>query len=302
MEVGSPQVLLVDGGADPELQLYYTSALEQIPAVFNVVEATDSTPTTSQMMQYPVVIWFTGNARNSLSDDNMSAIGDYITGGGNVVLTGKDGFDAPSYSEWLNLYFGAHIETDSVPALSVDGVSGDELGDGFNLIIFGSVGANNQQSPSVLAADEGTIFQRYSLLGNPPAGVRYDGSILLGFGLEACYSSGINLSLAEALRRFMEWFGVEIYSPARQQMQKPVSLVVSAYPNPFNSAIKFEIKNAQRGFYIEIFNLNGKRVFSADEDGNRKVIWRPQGIPTGVYLYRVKASGDENSGKIIYIR
>ncbi|RKZ25427.1 hypothetical protein DRQ26_05890, partial [bacterium] len=184
--VGNPQVLLVDNSGEPELQSYYTSALKNISVVYNVIEAADTVPAAELMSQYPAVIWFTGNARNSISADNLDAMNEYLAGGGNLLLTGQDGFDSVYYDDWLDEHFGGHTEEDSFFVMTIDGIADDELGDGFNLIIFGSAGANNQRSPSSILNVSGTPFLEYVVSGSPVAGIRFDSgeskSILLGFG------------------------------------------------------------------------------------------------------------------------
>ena len=304
--IGNPQVLLVDNSGETTLEAYYTAALKDIPVVYNVVEATDSTPSSATMAQYPAVIWFTGNAENSLSDENKTALGNYLDGGGKVLLTGQDGFDDVSYSSWLDDYFGGHISDDSLFVMAINGVSGDELGNDFNVVIFGAAGANNQQSPSALQSTAGTEFLRYNATGNPVAGIRYDSgsfrSVMLGFGLEAVYRSGIYIPLNEALAKILDWFGIEIFSDISENEQKPNVMRIFAYPNPFNSTIQFSVDGCNDDFSISIFDLRGNKIFSKMCSYKATVKWQPGNISTGIYLYKISAGEKNFNGKVIYIK
>ena len=66
------------------------------------------------------------------------------------------------------------------------------------------------------------------------------------------------------------------------------------YPNPFNPATTLTYSLAAAGrVRIEIFNLLGQRVAQLQDQwqpqGDHEVTWRPEGLPGGVYIYRISA-------------
>ncbi len=307
LPVGSPQVLIVDGSGEPGLIDYYTAAFDEIPVIWNGFTATDSTPTAEVMSEYPVVLWFTGGARNCLTAQNMLEISSYLDGGGKLVLTGQDGFDDPSYSDWLAEYFGANVADDSLFALYVNGVAGDVLGDGFDLMIFGSAGANNQRSPSALDPLGGTPFATYSASGSPVAAVRYDAgafkTVVAGFGLEAVVESGANISLGEALRRILDWLGVPIYSSCSEGLSKPRAVSLSARPTPFNDfvALRFDGPAGAVGV-LRVFDPLGRVVFERELGAGDVVRWSPRGCSAGVYICRVDSQAGRAVAKVVYLK
>ncbi len=221
--IGSPQVLLVNGSGVENYTHYYRNALKQIPIVYEQISATESAPTASYMNRFPIVIWFTGDAENSISSQNMDAISEYLDSGGNFVLTGQDGFDDDEYNEFLDNYFGASVDIDSIMTGLVDGIEEDTLGSGFNLMIAGASGANNQHSSSTLSPTSGTPFLQYRFEDEPFAGIRYEttnfNTILLGFGMEAIgFEGGGHINLQSALTRIIQWFGTQIYSQVQNEI------------------------------------------------------------------------------------
>ena len=83
-------------------------------------------------------------------------------------------------------------------------------------------------------------------------------------------------------------------------------------PNPFNGATEISYSLAQRGkVELAIFDLMGRLVISL-EDGDRaagphKVIWRGvdhrgEGVPSGVYLCRLRTPEFSQSIKLLYVQ
>ena len=76
------------------------------------------------------------------------------------------------------------------------------------------------------------------------------------------------------------------------------------YPNPFNSSttIKFSIQNSSH-VALEIYDLHGRKVdnFSAghSEAGEYEILWDAGDLPSGIYLYCLKAEKHMQTGKLI---
>ena len=89
---------------------------------------------------------------------------------------------------------------------------------------------------------------------------------------------------------------------------RPEDIAITAYPNPFNSAVTIRFSVLGSGFSrIEIFDINGKMVGSlgAPITDNRtpitEFVWMPdESIGSGIYLVRIK--GTNAATKIIYMK
>ncbi len=79
------------------------------------------------------------------------------------------------------------------------------------------------------------------------------------------------------------------------------------YPNPFTTAtrINFSLPEGAE-VRIDVFNVLGKRVAElvkgVMEAGKHRVDWQPEGLPSGVYFYRLKANGASKTGTMTLVR
>ncbi len=99
---------------------------------------------------------------------------------------------------------------------------------------------------------------------------------------------------------------------------KPEAFAISAYPNPFNSAVTI---TAPAGAEVEVFDVNGRYIktlrpsaTSLEKGGTDSAplhkggqggsyIWQPgDNIGSGVYLVRATVGGEGASRKIIYLK
>ncbi len=314
--VGFPQVLLVNNSGTDDFTHYFTDALHDIQVVYDKIDASDSEefPDYDYLSQFNTVLWFTGDAENSINSFQREAIAGYIASSTedtphNFILTGQDGFDGSEYEDFLADNFAARVSTDSVRAMTVLGATGDSLGEGFNVMIFGAAGANNQNSPSVIEPVEpsGTAFAFYNGNESLPAAVRHTvgtaKTVVFGFGLEATGARTTTfLDLAGVLRRLLEWFDVPLYSGiGATAASKPEEINLTVAPNPFNGATKFDIHTTGK-FILKIYNLTGEEVFSTTGTGPSAVIWNPRQLGSGIYLYKLNAAGRILTGKVIYLK
>ena len=87
-------VLLVDDDQDgPDVRIYYTSALDELDAAYDVWDvASQGDPSTDDLMGYQMVIWFTGYPRSdTFTSANETAVAAYLDAGGrNFFLSSED--------------------------------------------------------------------------------------------------------------------------------------------------------------------------------------------------------------------
>ncbi|MFZ1852724.1 MAG: T9SS type A sorting domain-containing protein, partial [Nitrosomonas sp.] len=79
------------------------------------------------------------------------------------------------------------------------------------------------------------------------------------------------------------------------------------YPNPFNpqTAIEFEIPETALT-EMSVFNMTGQKIQtllnSTLEKGKHKLSWKPDGLASGVYLYRLQSGNYSLTKKLNLIR
>jgi aminopeptidase N len=96
---------------------------------------------------------------------------------------------------------------------------------------------------------------------------------------------------------------VEIHSttgvPGEEVSAPSNFALIGNYPNPFNSSTVIKFRLAEAGnLSIDIFNLLGQRVETLVSGmvgaGEHELVWNGDGVPSGVYFYRLTA-GDRSS-------
>jgi len=110
---------------------------------------------------------------------------------------------------------------------------------------------------------------------------------------------------------------------------KPEAFKISAYPNPFNSAVIITVSGkATSPLQIEVFDINGRRINviarSASDEAispnnrssvpldarrdavsinNHEFVWQPdESLPSGVYLVRATIEDETTSKRIVYLK
>ncbi|RKZ30237.1 hypothetical protein DRQ36_06205 [bacterium] len=110
---------------------------------------------------------------------------------------------------------------------------------------------------------------------------------------------------------FFDIIGVEELSPTR-----PEDIAISAYPNPFNSAVTISVGASHASpANVEIFDINGRIIYETPVGAGSKpacmsggsrtlpyeVIWSPDNsLGSGIYLVRIK--GTNAATKVVYLK
>ena len=89
-------------------------------------------------------------------------------------------------------------------------------------------------------------------------------------------------------------------------------LLLKAYPNPYNSTIKFQINSRVNGpAELNIFDISGKMVYSFDNlninSGNNIFIWNSinkegKSVPSGLYLISLKKGNNTINQKVLLVK
>jgi hypothetical protein len=133
-----PCILLVDDDNDsPDVQSYYTAALDDLGYDYNLFDVGGGGadgPTLAELEGYKMVIWFSGDkygdsaGPNGTDEENLTA---YLDGGGRLFLSSQDYLYDFGLTDFGVEYLGIGSYTsDSGNASTQYGVSGDPVGDG----------------------------------------------------------------------------------------------------------------------------------------------------------------------------
>ncbi len=144
-------------------------------------------------------------------------------------------------------------------------------------------------------ASEGFVKFRVSQIADNPTGTHIDNSATVFMGFDAPFQTATYTHVigGDSLLDFVIISDVD--TP-----QLPDGVTVSAWPNPFASAIVFEAKNLQcKELTINVYDINGRHVRQEKAPGNLLRLQR-NGLPSGIFTYQLAADGvTVHTGKIV---
>ncbi len=214
VSVGS-NILLVDddqGGGDPHAnyESSYTGVFDTLKSVYDMWDKSNQPDTAVDYSQYDVVIWFTGDHRDSIfSHADVQNLMDFLDNGGRLFLTSQDAVEClsgsadPLFHQFMTDYL--HVDYDGnctgLVKLSVPGKVGDEIGDGLYMYLSDASSPQNQTSVDMLVpdsqADTVAVYADvwWATTEDSVAAVKFANDVfrvvLFGFGFEGMNYDGL---------------------------------------------------------------------------------------------------------------
>jgi hypothetical protein len=187
-------VLIVDDDGGNPYEDYFIDALDFSGYTFGVWDRMATGPSASALSNFPAVVWGTALANPTLDADDREALGDYLDAGGRLFITGQDiGWELHDIGgtayQWYRNYLHADFIADDTNDYTLDGVPGDPISEGIDLVIQDGDGASNQEYPDDIdpADDSATVIWKYD--ANRNGAIRADTGtykvVYLSFGFEA---------------------------------------------------------------------------------------------------------------------
>ena len=314
------RILVVDDDAGSSYEGYYQKSLDRLGLLRRTFSVADSArPPIGSLAAFtipPVIVWMTGNDTvEAMTAAERNLILDHLNTGGSAIISGQN---IAEYSDSADLLLEKTLGirwTGNVAPWLVVGFAGDPIGNGVSYSFGG--GAGNQTSidrlelaPGALGTPTKTLYHKFPGSDTTMlAAARIVGpggfwtAAFYGFGLEGLPAERLDSLLARSLRFFDQT--VTSADPS-DQVRAPLAFELSQnYPNPFNpsTTIQFSLP-ARAAITVRIFDISGRQVRSLlkeeREAGSHSVIWdarddRGQEISSGVYFYRLEASGADGS-------
>lgn len=316
--LGRP-LLVVDGDGG-EVAPFYLQVLNE-DGLFYELWSSDNATLDNYFDDYKTVIWFTGDAGNGLSEDNIAGLETFLDNGGHLLLSGQDIAELmPEGSTFLADYLGVNFVMSVPTVYFVYGRDGDMFFDGVQLLLQGDQGAGNQTSVDVIEAIPGSgavpVLDYQGTFGvagiakyNPDTDARV---IFTGFGLEGIHVQNPSYtSRADFIHTAFDYFadplGVEDPTPTAR-----VTALRQNYPNPFNpsTSIRFALATDSH-VSLKIFDSAG-RLVSTLVDGNRAagdyaVTWNGQEnsgaeAASGVYFYQLQTDERTETKRMVLMK
>ncbi len=330
--VGGINVVLIDADDSPfsaEMASYYAVALDSILCPVTYWDIATQGPPPASLLDYSVMVWFTGSIRSQLahtiSSGEVAYLRSYLDQGGHLLLTGQDiaeQLTQTADSTFLRDYLGVRYLDDLRP-YDADVLNESPIGAGWKLRVAGSQGASNQLDTDLLEVLPGSTpaFQLKSFdgtetgIGGVTRTLPNNGQVVfLSFGIEAVTTSHANLGYAtryQLLQAAIDFLREDIATDANELVDvKPLPFdfeLQQNYPNPFNpsTTIQYVVSPRVAGqpLSLEVYNILGQRVASLIEataaSGSYRLDFDAGQLASGIYLYRLQIGNQTITRKMI---
>ncbi|TKJ41150.1 hypothetical protein CEE37_05640 [candidate division LCP-89 bacterium B3_LCP] len=306
--VGFPDIMVVGDDGGGNYTNWYEQDLTALGYSYEMWDVNSQGEIPLATMQgYPVVIWHTSNQSNPLSSTEQTTIESYLNGGGNLFLTGEDIDEQLTgttfYSDVLH-----SSSLGSAGFFTLDGVPGDPISDGTDLILVGAGGAGNSNSPSEIApvGDAETVYT-YTTTSNA-GGIRWNDAysklVYFAFNFEAV--SGINSTPRDiVLENMFTWFDISSPPPPPPEMVVEIDYVSGSPVSAGGGTLYYSIWGENQGttaldydiWIDKIYENTDTTTLILREITNYQPGWQinrpdawfpvPSGWPGGNYEFRI---------------
>ncbi|MBZ0264805.1 Omp28-related outer membrane protein [bacterium] len=299
-------VLLVNSDPGGAYSEYYRAALQETRQFFRYRFATWNASEhilhieDADSADVGLIVWFSGDG-DEIPEVSLSGLSSYLRSGGSLFASGSEMPEILRDTDVLGL-MGAGYHQATPNATTVEGLTGNDIGDGLNFSIQGGDGAGNRGVPSSLTAiDDGEFCFRYSLVRR--AGVLSEGefgqrTLLLGFPYEAINNEADRFTIMHRAVEYLTDF-VGVPEVLENSEIAEVYHLGGNYPDPFNGSTVINFNLNRPAFVsLEVFDILGR---STDilmreqrvDGGNFRVNWLANEHPSGVYFYQLKVTTND---------
>ena len=321
---GIPHVLLVeDDGIENRFRGKYSSAIRACGLLLDEWDTSkQGVPEVEKLSGYDAVVWFTGAESSTLTEEEISTLGDCLDSGSSLFLTGENIGEDIGGESFFSDYLHAALNDPDADDLVVFGAEGDTIGDEFAespFLIFNQ--DYPQESPDLISPSgigASTVFS-YSTHPDNAAGIRVDGSfkvVYLPFAFEGLADENTGRSIMRSILGYLGLAAVAVEDSEEPGIQGNTAPALGQnYPNPLNpvTTIEFFIPAGQSGEIVslKIFDIGGRLVktlvHGRFETGTHRFVWNGKtdsesNAASGVYIYRLDAGSSHLTKKLVLLK
>ncbi|MBU1881464.1 T9SS type A sorting domain-containing protein, partial [bacterium] len=312
LELGRPEILVVDDDGGENYQSLYTLTFDSLDTFVDVWTQTDAAISAEELMRYDAVVWLNGNAASTLDNDEQTALATYMDAGKALFFSSKSaGLDIGSTAFYSDYLHAAFVSDDAGMVFSAKGAEGCPfITPDDSLLFVGGSGAGNFQSCDVISPMTGAQSVVTYASSSDVGGVYYTGDynlIYFAFPFETVTYTPNYMNRQTLLANVMDWLMTVGVKPVPGQ-GKPLEFALSSvYPNPFNPVVTISYQQAAySSVKLQIYDIAGKLVDTLVEGsypaGYYQVTFNGTGLASGLYLARLAAGENVQTAKMVLLK
>ncbi len=277
-------------------------------------------PDLTTMQGYELVIWHTYDQWDNpnLTANDITNIGDYLSGGGKVWLIGQDLLYAdPTIYPWMNTYFHLESAIEDYGSMDTVHVHGLEEIDCYSMLTICDYTVNpfwcDELVPDTTLGCHGVIEDT---INNAIIGIFYPGwgewksafwAVDVRDATFTTYWSTV-IDIATGMLEAFEVLGIS-ERPSQKLVQR-LQLNITPAPLVSSTTISYYLPTAA-DVKLQIFNNTGQHMITLVDDykyaGSYKVTWngkdaRAVNVPNGVYFARLSCGELTVTGNLVVIK
>jgi len=235
-----------------------------------------------------------------LTDDEGQLLADYLTAGGKLYMEGSDTWAYNDPTPVHPMFFINGLDDGSGDLYNVTGKEGSFM-QGYSFEFQGNNNYIDHLAP---------IDKAFTLLSNANAGydvtVAYADSIYRTVGSSFEFGGLMDNAYCNKsgyLAEILSFFGVTyIWTDVPNNVMREAG--VTAYPNPFNSVVHFQVASEKAGsVFLQVYDLQGRVVYTQTTNavqGTTQLQWdAANDVKAGVYFYQVTVDNKQSTGKVV---
>jgi len=139
---GGTDLLVISAGSR-EFESYFTESINNVfDGTYGAVSRSALEPSSIDLSNFGIVVWQASNSDRAFYENEVTKLEDYLTGGGNLFITGQDlgsdVFEATGQSQFAQDFYHNYLHTNYVTDFSnlffIKGISGDIISNGIQFI------------------------------------------------------------------------------------------------------------------------------------------------------------------------
>ncbi len=286
--IGFPKILVVDADTLTNFETYYTSALDSLNKVYELVRFNE--PQLFRSNTREIIIWHTGNRNTDvLTSAERDSLIAWLNSGKKLFISSQYLAEDPIGSQFIQSYLGANIVQTGIAYKTIVGETGDPVGNGLKFRLVNPDGAQNANSDDNIAPNNPNSRRAFRWTGVTGSG-DYGGAVVYQIPCKTVFLAGPFEAISNTQTGWnkREEFMSAVLNCFISSSDEVGLIPFGIYPSIKNSQIliKYHFKQAQN-LNISLYSVNGYRIYHSEIKSAQYGIHKIPIKSKGIYILKV---------------
>ncbi len=286
--IGFPKILVVDADTLTNFETYYTSALDSLNKVYELVRFNE--PQLFRSNTREIIIWHTGNRNTDvLTSAERDSLIAWLNSGKKLFISSQYLAEDPIGSQFIQSYLGANIVQTGIAYKTIVGETGDPVGNGLKFRLVNPDGAQNANSDDNIAPNNPNSRRAFRWTGVTGSG-DYGGAVVYQIPCKTVFLAGPFEAISNTQTGWnkREEFMSAVLNCFISSSDEVGLIPFGIYPSIKNSQIliKYHFKQAQN-LNISLYSVSGYKIHHSEIKSAQYGIHKIPIKSKGIYILKV---------------